>query len=123
MEKIRYSKEELVEFEELITANLDKAKKELASLKKMLNKSSDDQAVSTGDYGSLDYSADNAERENMTQLAARQSKFVQNLERALMRINNGTYGVCAVTGKLIAKERLRLVPHTTESIEAKRMRE
>ena len=63
--------------------------------------------------------ADTMEKESMNQLAARQQKFIINLENALVRIKNGTYGVCSVTGKLISKERLRAVPHTTQSIEAK----
>jgi RNA polymerase-binding transcription factor DksA len=63
--------------------------------------------------------AETAEKENLNQLAVRQMKFAQNLENALMRIKNGTYGVCIDSGKLISKERLRLVPHTQHSIEAK----
>jgi RNA polymerase-binding transcription factor DksA len=63
--------------------------------------------------------ADTAEKENLNQLAVRQQKFAVNLENALMRIKNGTYGVCIDSGKLISKERLRLVPHTQHSIEAK----
>jgi RNA polymerase-binding transcription factor DksA len=63
--------------------------------------------------------AETAEKENINQLAVRQMKFAQNLENALMRIKNGTYGVCIDSGKLISKERLRLVPHTQHSIEAK----
>jgi RNA polymerase-binding transcription factor DksA len=67
----------------------------------------------------LEDGADTLERENMSQLAARQQKFIINLENALVRIKNGTYGVCVDTGKLIAKDRLKAVPHTMHSIEAK----
>ena len=67
----------------------------------------------------LEDGADTAEKENLSQLAARQQKFINNLENALIRIKNGTYGICSVTGRLITKERLRAVPHTTLSIEAK----
>lgn len=63
--------------------------------------------------------AETAEKENMNQLAVRLQKFIGSLEKALMRINNGTYGICVESGKLISKERLRLVPHTQHSIEAK----
>jgi RNA polymerase-binding transcription factor DksA len=67
----------------------------------------------------LEDGADTLERESMNQLAARQQKFVINLENALIRIKNGTYGVCVDSGKLISKERLKAVPHTMHSIEAK----
>ena len=119
-EKTSYSQEELKEFEGLIQEKLALAKEELSQLKKTLSKSNDtgtDNTASTSKL--LEDGADTLERENLSQLAARQQKFIINLENALRRIKNGTYGVCVDTGKLIAKERLRAVPHTMHSIEAK----
>lgn len=119
-ERTRYSDEELQEFEVLIKEKLEKAKNELKILKDTLNKSNDEGTDSTsGNTKLLEDGADTAEKENISQLAARQQKFINNLENALVRIKNGTYGICSVTGKLISKERLRAVPHTTQSIEAK----
>ena len=119
-EKTRYSDSELKEFEELILEKLEKAKSELKILKGSLNKSDNEGTDSTaGNTKVLEDGADTAEKENLNQLAARQQKFIINLENALVRIKNGTYGVCSVSGKLISKERLKAVPHTTQSIEAK----
>ena len=119
-EKTRYTDEELQEFEVLITEKLDKARNELKILKDTLNRSNDEGTDSTsGNTKVLEDGADTAEKENLSQLAARQQKFINNLENALIRIKNGTYGICSVTGKLISKERLKAVPHTTQSIEAK----
>ncbi|MDH5608322.1 MAG: TraR/DksA family transcriptional regulator [Cyclobacteriaceae bacterium] len=119
-EKTKYSQDELKEFEELILDKLAKAKQELTILRESLTRSSD--GVSGDTFGSvktLEDGADTAEKEHLSQLAARQQKFIINLENALVRIKNGTYGVCSDTGKLISKERLRAVPHTTQCIEAK----
>lgn len=119
-EKSKYSEEELVEFEELIHSKLEKAKNELHILKGTLNRSNEEGTDSTASNTKvLEDGADTAEKENISQLAARQQKFINNLEDALIRIKNGTYGICKATGKLISKERLRAVPHTTMSIEAK----
>jgi RNA polymerase-binding protein DksA len=119
-EKTRYSSEELKEFEELILDKLGKAKKELDTLRGSLTHSSDESTDDTfGNVKTLEDGADTAEKEQLTQLAARQKKFINNLENALIRIKNGTYGICVDTGKLISKERLRAVPHTMHSIEAK----
>ncbi len=118
--KTSYSKEELQEFEVLINDKLAVAREELAQLKRSLSKQNDggtDNTASTSKI--LEDGADTLERENLSQLAARQQKFIINLENALRRIKNGTYGVCVDTGKLISKERLRAVPHTMHSIEAK----
>jgi RNA polymerase-binding transcription factor DksA len=117
----RYSDEELKEFEELINAKLEKAKSEYKILKDTLNRNNDEgtDATSGGNTKVLEDGAETAEKENMSQLAARQQKYIMNLENALVRIKNGTYGICSVTGKLISKERLKAVPHTTQSIEAK----
>jgi RNA polymerase-binding protein DksA len=119
-EKTRYSDQELKEFEELINEKLEKARAEFRILKETLNKTNDEGTDSTaGNTKVLEDGADTAEKENLSQLAARQQKFVNNLENALIRIKNGTYGICSVTGKLISKDRLKAVPHTTQSIEAK----
>lgn len=118
--KSAYSQEELKEFEVIIHQKLTSAKQELTSLKESLSKKNDsgtDYTASTSKL--LEDGADTLERESLSQLAARQQKFVVNLENALIRIKNGTYGLCVDTGKLISKERLRAVPHTMHSIEAK----
>jgi RNA polymerase-binding transcription factor DksA len=119
-EKTAYSQDELREFEEIILQKLSVAKEELHSLKESLSKKNDsgtDYTASTSKL--LEDGADTLERESLSQLAARQQKFVANLENALIRIKNGTYGICVDTGKLISKERLKAVPHTMHSIEAK----
>jgi len=119
-DKTAYSKEELKEFEGIILQKLSSAKEELTSLKESLSKKNDtgtDYTASTSKL--LEDGADTLERESLSQLAARQQKFVVNLENALIRIKNGTYGICIDTGKLISKERLKAVPHTMHSIEAK----
>jgi RNA polymerase-binding transcription factor DksA len=119
-EKTKYSVDELKEFEELIHAKLDVAKGELHSLMGSLTHSSDQSTDGTfGNVKTLEDGADTAEKEQLNQLAARQQKFINNLENALVRIKNGTYGICVDTGKLIKKERLRAVPHTMHSIDAK----
>lgn len=122
-EKTRYSEEELKEFEKLILEKLEKARAEYRILKETLNRNNDEgtDATSGGNTKVLEDGAETAEKENLSQLAARQQKYIMNLENALVRIKNGTYGICAVTGKLIPKERLLAVPHTTQSIEAKMM--
>ena len=118
--KTRYSEEELKEFEGLINAKLEKARGELNYIKESLTRSGDSGTDSTfGNVKTIEDGADTAEKENLNQLAARQQKFITNLENALIRIKNGTYGICSETGKLISKERLRAVPHTTQSIESK----
>jgi len=118
-EKTRYSDEELREFEALILQKLEKAKEELNTLKASLTRESDDTGDSFSSIKTLEDGADTAEKEQLSQLAGRQQKFINNLENALIRIKNGTYGICSDTGKLISKERLRAVPHTTQSIDAK----
>jgi RNA polymerase-binding transcription factor DksA len=123
-ERTRYSDNELKEFETLINEKLDKAKGEYKILKDTLSRDNDSGTDSTsgGNTKVLEDGAETAEKENLSQLAARQQKFIMNLENALVRIKNGTYGICSVTGKLISKERLIAVPHTTQSIEAKMMK-
>jgi RNA polymerase-binding transcription factor DksA len=118
--KTKYSPEELKEFEDLILDKLEKARKELNYIKETLSRSNDSGTDTTnGTSKLLEDGADTMEKESLSQLAARQQKFINNLENALVRIKNGTYGICIDTGKLISKERLRAVPHTMHSIEAK----
>ena len=119
--KNKYSEKELKEFEAIILDKLEKAKNELKYIKESLSKNSDDYGPDSDSYNVrvLEDGADTAEKENLSQLAARQQKFMTQLENALVRIKNGTYGVCIDTGKLIQKERLKAVPHTMHSIEAK----
>lgn len=119
-EKTRYSDSELKEFEELINVKIDQAQNELVELKKSLNKSGDSGTDATSaTTKTLEDGADTLEKESTNQLAARQQKFINNLKNALIRIKNGTYGICVDSGKLISKERLKAVPHTMHSIEAK----
>ncbi|MCC2545756.1 TraR/DksA C4-type zinc finger protein [Hymenobacter sp. BT175] len=122
-ETLRYSREELVEFEEIIQDKLTAARKELAFIKETLTRRNDSGTDNTASSSKvLEDGADTAEKESLNQLASRQMKFIQQLENAQIRIKNGTYGVCIGTGKLIPKERLRAVPHTQHSIEAKMSR-
>lgn len=114
---LRYSAEELKEFEDLINAKLAKSRDELNYLKSSIMR--EDAAESRNSAGNLEDGASSMEKEQLNQLAARAQKFIADLERALFRIKNGTYGVCKDTGKLISKERLRAVPHTQQSMEAK----
>ncbi|GAB4001365.1 TraR/DksA C4-type zinc finger protein [Spirosoma daeguense] len=119
-EKKRYSEEDLKEFEELISQKLDATRSELNYIKETLSKRNDSGTDNTsGNSKLLEDGADTSERENLSQLAARLQKFIQQLDAAMVRIKNGTYGVCKDTGKLIPKERLRAVPHTQQTIEAK----
>ncbi|MDJ1484024.1 TraR/DksA C4-type zinc finger protein [Cytophagaceae bacterium YF14B1] len=119
-EKMRYSEDELREFEGIISQKLDLARNELNYIKDQLSKRNDSGTDNTtGSSKLLEDGADSMERESLSQLAARQQKFIQQLENAMIRIKNGTYGVCIDTGRLIPKERLRAVPHTLHSIEAK----
>ena len=119
-ERNRYSEDELKEFEELIQSKLENTRSELNYIKETLSKRNDSGTDNTaGTSKLLEDGADASERENLSQLAARLQKYAIQLENALIRIKNGTYGVCVDTGKLIPKERLRLVPHTQQTIEAK----
>lgn len=119
-ERTRYSDDELKEFESIISEKLDKARTELKYIKESLSRSNDEGTDNTsGNIKVLEDGADMMEKENLSQLAARQQKFIIQLENAMVRIKNGTYGICVDTGKLISKERLKAVPHTMHSIEAK----
>ena len=120
-EKTRYSDEELAEFKSIILDMLEKAKQEYNTLRKVvMNNGNNDIEDTTPSFKTVeDDGAMQLSREEASQLAQRQYKFIQNLEAALVRIENKTYGVCRVTGKLIPKERLRLVPHATLTVEVK----
>ena len=119
-EKTRYSDADLLEFKQLILGKLTVAKDEFGKMQKSLQNPNENGNENTSNqYLTLDDGASTFEKENLNQLAARQKKFIDNLEAALIRIENKTYGVCRVTGKLIQKERLKAVPHATLSMEAK----
>jgi RNA polymerase-binding transcription factor DksA len=117
---MRYSDSELVEFRELIQRKLEAAKKELSYLQGLITRK-DDMGGDEGDnrYMTMEDGSLSMEREQLSQMASRQITFIDHLEKALMRIENKTYGICRVTGRLIDKARLRAVPHATLSIEAK----
>lgn len=120
LEKVRYSDEELQEFKELILQKLKKAHEDYDLLKGSIDHSSSNGTDDTSPtFKVLEEGASALSKEEMGQLAQRQAKFIKNLEAALIRIENKTYGICRETGKLIPKERLKLVPHATLSIEAK----
>lgn len=119
-DKTRFSDQELEEFKELINHKLKEANEDLTLLKASLSHSDDHGTDDTGrSFNMMEDGSETLSREEMAQLASRQEKFIQNLKNALVRIENKTYGICRVTGKLIKKERLKLVPHATLSIEAK----
>lgn len=119
-EKTSYSDSELQEFRELINKKLESAKNELTLLQDGISNSGTNGVDDTNNaYKTLEDGSATQSKENLSQLAARQRKFIDNLEAAIIRIENKSYGICKVTGKLIQKERLRAVPHTTMSIEAK----
>lgn len=117
---VRYSDADLNEFRELISRKLEAAKKELAYLQGLITRKdemggdNDDARYMTMEDGSM-----SMEREQLSQMASRQITYIDHLEKAMMRIENKTYGICRVTGKLIDKARLRAVPHATLSLEAK----
>lgn len=119
-EKTRYSDEELVEFRDLILEKIRLAQRDYQQMMDVLtNKEGDGVDDTMPTYKILEEGSMTQTREELTNMAARQQKFIQGLQAALVRIENKTYGVCRVTGKLIPKERLRAVPHATMSIEAK----
>jgi DnaK suppressor protein len=121
-EKTRYTPEELEEFKVIIENKLDEARKDYDLLKSAFSNKEDNGTDDTSPtFKLLEEGSDVLSKEETGQLASRQKKFIENLEAALVRIKNNTYGVCRVTGKLIPKERLRVVPHATLSIEAKNM--
>lgn len=120
LKKSRYSDEELEEFRQIILNKLDKARSDLKLLTEALSNEDENGTNDTSPtFKVLEEGYQVLSKEENGRLAARQQKFIVNLENALIRIENKTYGICRATGKLIAKERLRIVPHATLSIEAK----
>lgn len=118
-EKVRYSDEELLEFKELIETKLAKALDEYERYRQTMVGNQQDIADTSPTFKVLEEGASTLNREEAARLAERQRQFIQHLQAALKRIENKTYGICRVTGKLIPKERLRAVPHATLSIEGK----
>jgi|TARA_B100001741_G_scaffold120471_3_gene99325 RNA polymerase-binding transcription factor DksA len=119
-QKTKYTAKELAQFEKLILEKRENAQKELDFIRESLLRSNLSGTDSTqGALKTLEDGADTMEKESLSQLAGRQQKFISNLENALIRIKNGTYGICKDSGKLIDKKRLMAVPHATQSIEAK----
>ncbi len=116
---IRYSDADLAEFREIIMRKLDAAKKELAYLQGLITRRDEGGDMDEARYMTMEDGSVSMEREQLSQMASRQITFIDHLEKAIMRIENKTYGICRVTGKLIDKARLRAVPHATLSIEAK----
>jgi RNA polymerase-binding transcription factor DksA len=120
--KTRYSDQELAEFKALIDEKLEAAKNELRYLQDQINRKDDNGTDDTENkFANLEDGSITMEREYLNQMAVRQAQYIDHLEKALMRIQNKTYGICRVTGKLIDKDRLRAVPHATLSMEAKLM--
>jgi len=118
--KTRYSDNELQEFKELIQGKLRSSREEFLDLTNSLSSPNSNGTEDTsGAYKTLEDGSATFEKEQLNQLAARQKKFIDSLEAALVRIENKTYGICRETGKLIQKERLMAVPHATLSMEAK----
>lgn len=119
-EKTRYSDTELEEFRQIILEKLETAKQEYDLWKAVImNSDGNDVTDTSPTFKVLEEGASTLSKEEAGRLAQRQMKFIQNLQSALIRIENKTYGICRETGKLIPKERLRAVPHATLSIEAK----
>ncbi|SDE18493.1 TraR/DksA family transcriptional regulator [Riemerella columbipharyngis] len=119
-ERQRYSDEELQEFKELIENKIEKAEKDLALIKQnFINDQNNGTDDTSPTFKAFEEGAETLSKEQNAILAGRQEKFIRDLKLALVRIENKTYGVCRVTGKLINKERLKAVPHATLSIEAK----
>ena len=120
-ERLRYSDSELAEFKQIILKKLEQARADYELLRQDITHSNDTQDTSPT-FKVLEEGAATLSKEETNRLTAHQMKFIRNLEMALVRVENKTYGICKTTGKLIPKERLMRVPHTTECIEAKESR-
>ena len=119
-EKTTYTKDELEEFRKIILAKIESAQDDLSVLRSATANDSDNGTEDTSPtFKQFEEGSSTLSKEENIKLAERQAKFIRNLNNALTRIENKTYGICRVTGKLIAKERLKLVPHATLSMEAK----
>lgn len=122
LEKTAYNEEELAEFDAILVKKLKATNDEIDFIKKILSRKDDNGTDSTASgVRTLEDGADMRQKEQLSQSAARLQKFATQLEAARIRIKNGTYGVCKDTGKLIPEERLRAVPHTQQTVEAKLM--
>jgi len=120
-EKTTYTKDELAEFRQLILAKIESAQDDLDVLRAATANDSDNGTEDTSPtFKQFEEGSSTLSKEENIKLAERQAKFIRSLNNALIRIENKTYGICRATGKLIAKERLKLVPHATLSIEAKK---
>lgn len=121
-EVVKFSEADLAEFKEIILNKIEKAQNDLELIKSAymndLNNGTDDTSPT---FKAFEEGSETMSKEANSQLAIRQEKFIRDLKNALFRVENKTYGVCKVTGKLISKDRLKLVPHATMSIEAKNM--
>ena len=121
-ERQRYSDADLKEFKELIQAKIEKAEKDLALINEnFINDQNNGTDDTSPTFKAFEEGAETLSKEQNAILAGRQEKFIRDLKNALIRIENKTYGICRVTGKLIGKDRLKAVPHATLSIEAKNM--
>ena len=118
-EKNYYSSEELQEFKEIILKKIEEAKKNLELLNAAVANEGNDVTDTSPTFKTLEEGNSVLSKEENSKLAARQQKFIRDLRAALIRIENGTYGICQATGKLIPKERLMIVPHATMTVEAK----
>ena len=122
-EKLRYSDQELQEFKAIIDEKLRLAKRDYEEMmNSLMNKGGNDVDDTSPTYKVLEEGSATQSKEELIQLAGRQQKFIQGVEAALVRINNKTYGIDRITGKLIPKERLKAVPHATLSVESKQNR-
>ena len=120
-EKTTYTKDELKEFEKIILSKIERAKEDLEILRAATANDSDNGTEDTSPtFKQFEEGSSTLSKEENIKLAERQAKFIRSLNNALVRIENKTYGICRITGKLISKERLNLVPHATLSIEAKK---
>ncbi|MDH5412868.1 MAG: TraR/DksA family transcriptional regulator [Flavobacteriaceae bacterium] len=120
--KVKYSDAELKEFKDIILKKIETAKEDLALIRSSyMNDSNNGTDDTSPTFKAFEEGSETMSKESNVQLAIRQEKFIRDLQNALLRIENKTYGICRVTGKLIQKERLKLVPHATLSIEAKNM--
>lgn len=118
--KTAYSANELKEFKQIILAKIESAQEDLAILRAATSNDSDNGTEDTSaSFKAFEEGSSTLSKEENVKLAERQAKFIRSLQNALIRIENNTYGICRDTGKLISKERLRLVPHATLSIDAK----
>ena len=122
VKKNAYTNKELKEFKQIIIEKIERAEEDLALLKSAYANDADNGTEDTSPtFKAFEEGSSTLSKEENMKLAMRQEKFINNLKTALIRIQNKSYGVCRVTGKLISKDRLKLVPHSTLSIEAKKM--